>query len=220
MAQLISSSKRQQIDKSKNTMAIVAAVALFVVIFCLISGHDLKSKMSYQSKVITADTTSRNQLQDDVQASTTLTSSYEKFNDTKTNVLGSAVTGKTNDNTKIILDALPSQYDYPALATSIENILSNQGITIDSIGGQDESASIGTTNSASPAPVAMPFSFTIDGPYQNIQNVVSAFEKSITPFQFLTMDLSGNQSDVNLTITAQTYFQPPINFQITQENIK
>ncbi|MEI9913750.1 MAG: hypothetical protein WDN66_01975 [Candidatus Saccharibacteria bacterium] len=66
----------------------------------------------------------------------------------------------------------------------------------------------------------MPFTFTIDGPYQNVQNVIGIFEKSIRPFQFQTLTLSGDQSDVNLTVTAQTFFQPAKQFNITTENVQ
>ncbi|MHB1864952.1 MAG: hypothetical protein ACYCPS_02170 [Candidatus Saccharimonadales bacterium] len=222
MAAIINSPKRTQIEKSMSKMVLAASIAVFLLIFSVASSRELIHKMSFQNKVIAAKTTARNQLQQDVSAASKLTSAYESFNSAKTNLLGNQVTGVDNDNAKIVLDALPSTYDYPALVSSLQALLSNQGVTIDSIGGSDQSATLGNGSSSggNSTPVAMPFTFSVDGPYQNIQNVINTFEKSIRPFQFQTISLSGNQSDVTLSVTAQTFFQPAKTFNITTETIQ
>jgi hypothetical protein len=212
-------------------MVKVASIAAFVAIFSLASSYSLWHKLSFQSKVITAKTAARNQLNSDLTASKVLTTSYENFNGATSNLLGGAVTGVDNDNAKVILDALPSAYDYPALTTSIQNLLSNQGVKVDSIGGTDEAATGGTSPTAaatttgtsavtSGTAVAMPFTFSIDGPYQNIQNTVNNIEKSIRPFEFETMTYSGNQTDLNLTVTAVAFYQPATSFKITTEKVQ
>jgi hypothetical protein len=66
----------------------------------------------------------------------------------------------------------------------------------------------------------MPFTIGVDGNYQAIQTLVGTFEASIRPFQFETMTISGNQSDLSLNITAQTYYQPQRTFAISTEIIK
>ena len=224
------SEKQVQIDKSMDNTFTIAAVAIFVTIFCLFSAHSLWNKLIFQNHVITAKTAARNQLSSDVIAAQKLTSAYENFNQSQVNLLGAQATGKDNDNAKIVLDSLPSSYDYPALISSLQNLLSNQGVTVDSIGGTDQSASqaggtasaasTGTTSSSSGSAVAMPFTFSVNGPYQNVQNVLGAFEKSIRPFQITSLAISGDQSNVTLTVTAQTYFQPSAKFNITQEAVK
>jgi hypothetical protein len=215
MAQL--SVKREQIEKSRATMMTFASAAIFLFIFSIIAGHALWGKLSFQRQVINDDTTARNQLQKDVSVANTLQNSYINFNDASTNLLGTPVTGVSNDNAKIILDSLPSLYDYPALASSLEVLLNNQGVKIDSIGGTDESGTVSTSPNGQA--VAMPFTFTVDGPYQNIQNLINEFQLSIRPFQFQTLVLSGGQSDVNLDVTAQTYFQPASQFNITTKKV-
>ena len=209
--------KREQIEKSRKTMFTIASTAIFVIVFSLIAGHALWGKLSFQNRVISADTAARNQLQKDVSAANKLQSSYVNFNDASTNLLGSPVIGVDNDNAKIILDSLPSSYDYPALTSSLEALLSNQGVNVDSISGTDASSTVSTSSNGQP--IAMPFTFTVDGPYQNIQNVINAFHQSIRPFQFQTMTLSGSQSDISLDITGQTYFQPATQFNITTKKV-
>ena len=208
------SEKREQIERAVSNVITIAGVAIFVTIFSLVSAHALLNKLIFQDHVINAKVAASNQLAADVNASNKLSKAYENFNQSNIDLLGNRVTSKVNDNARIILDALPSSYDYPALASSIQAMLSVQGITIDSIGGADQSSTGSNTTSLNGL-VAMPFTFSISGPYQNIQNTVKVFESSIRPFQFLTMNYSGNQSDVTLSVTAQTYYQPATTFKIT-----
>src|SRR5581483_3897119 len=112
-------------------------------------------------------------------------------------------------NTKIILDALPSKYDYPALVTSIENIVASQAVQIQSITGVDDAANQASQQtSTNPSPQPMPFQVVVLGDYASIQNVVHAFERSVRPFQIQTTELSGDQNKLTLTVKAQTYWQP------------
>jgi Tfp pilus assembly protein PilO len=215
MAEL--SSKREQIEVIRSRMITIASISIFVVIFSLSSAYSLWTRMNFQNNLISAKKIARNQLSNDIQTSNQLTSSYKSFINTPTNLLGNNVTGVQNNNAKIILDALPSSYDFPALTTSVQNILSNQGVTIDSIGGTEQSS---LSQSTSTVATPIPFTFSIDGPYQNIQNVINTIEKSIRPFQIQTISLSGNQSDVTLSATAQSFFQPPVKFKITTRGLQ
>jgi Tfp pilus assembly protein PilO len=229
--------KRLQTDKENRTMIVAAAIASCIVIFVLISGHTLIGQMSFHSKVISAKQTAYNQLQQDIIADNRLNASYQQFAGKSTNIIGGSSTGtgaKDGDNGKVILDALPSQYDFPALTTSIQSLLSSQGVNIDGITGTDEQASVsssgaivatsGSTSTTTSTPIgdsiAMPFQFNVDGSYQSIENLFTTFEASIRPFQFQTFQISGNQSDLTLSVTAQTFYQPQQDFTITSETVQ
>ena len=158
-----------------------------------------------------------------------MSSHYAKFISGPINLIGGSTssTGQNNgDNGKIILDALPAQYDFPELATSLQNLLQNQGVNIDSISGTDQVggsqsnniSSSDSTLSGTNASV-IPFEVSVDGPYANIQSVVNAFYRSIRPMQIQTIQLSGDQSDITMDITAQTFYQPGIKFSLTKETI-
>lgn len=237
--------KRLQIDRANRTIVIVVAVAVFVTFFSLFSAKALFGQLGYQNRVIDAKQKALTQLKTNINAEKQLAASYQKFIGSSQNIIGGSSTGNgANDgnNADIILDALPSQYNFPALTSSIQNILTSQGVKVDSISGTDEQASISggpTTGAgaAAPAPVAatstttpaavvpgsavaMPFQFTVDGSYQNIQNLITALQKSIRPMQILTMQITGDQNDLNVTVSAQSYYQPENNFKITTETIK
>jgi hypothetical protein len=237
----IPSLKHIQVDKVNSTMLIIVGVAAFVTIFALLSSKTLYGQLKYQDRVATAKQTALTQLKSDVTASQQLQTSYAKFNGASKNLLGQSSTGTgldQGDNAQIVLDALPSQYDYPALTTSIQALLQIAGLNIDSIGGTDQQASVSasgaisataTTAEATPvtpttpvgSSVAMPFLFSADGSYADIQKLFTLFEGSIRPLQFQTIDITaGANDDLTLSATAQTYYQPQESFNITTETVK
>jgi Tfp pilus assembly protein PilO len=216
--------KRIQIDKSQSTMFITAAVAAFVLAFTLVGGKALVSQIAYQNKVIGAKKTAVNQLKANVQATNNLETSYKAFVTTAQNVLGGNPQGngqKDGDNAKIVLDALPSKYDFPALTTSLEKIMQDQKLEIQSISGSDdEVAQASNESSPTPKPVDMPFQLAATGTYQSSQDLVKALGASVRPFQLQKIELSGNQGNMTAKIEAKTFYQPAKNFNITKKVLK
>ena len=140
----ITSTKRILIDKTNARIVVVTAVAVFLSVFSLIAIKSLSSQASYQNRVISARNSALSQVKADLNATTDLEASYQAFIDQPQNILGSSpqASAGSNDgnNAKIILDALPSAYDFPAMVTSVEKMLTSQSVTIQSISGTDENA--------------------------------------------------------------------------------
>ncbi len=216
--------KRTLIEKSNTTIVAATSIACFIVVFSAVAAVSLFGQFAYQNRVIGADRRALNQLKADLESTKSLVTSYNAFVSTPTNSIGGNPNGtgpQDGNNAKIILDALPSKYDYPALVTSLENILTGQAVQIQSITGTDDAASqAGNQTSPKPTPQAMPFQVVVTGNYAAIQNVVNAFERSIRPFQIQTMELAGDQSQLTLTINAQTYWQPAKNLDIKTEIVQ
>lgn len=217
--------KRLAISKANAQVVATVAVASFVTIFCLIASKTLLSQYMYQSRVISAQNIAKTQLTSNIQTFNTILNSYENFNSEQTNIIGGSSTGTSyqdGDNAKIVLDALPDAYDFPALTASVEKILNGGSFQVTSITGTDnELAQQGVQPSASPAPVSMPFSFTIDNSnYQSIQQVVGIFQNSIRPMAIDSITISGGGTDMTLTLDAHTYYQPPKGVSITTQVVK
>jgi len=205
--------KRALIDQANSTVVIITSVAAFIVVFSLVATKTLISQSMYQNHVITAKKQALHQLQDDLKATDALKASYKTFQNADPNVLGGSATGtdaQDGNNADIVLHALPSTYDFPALATSLEKLVTSvDGLTINNIAGTDDEVAQSTnTTSATPTPVPIPFQLSVTGNYEAIQELVNNLEHSIRPFQVLSLDLSGDQSKLTLEITAQTYYQP------------
>lgn len=219
-----SSTKRSLISKANSTIVITTSIAAFIVVFSLVACKTLISQAGYQNRVISAKKKAVSQLKEDLGARDSLVTSYKAFIGTPTNMIGGTPTGngpQDGDNATLALDALPSSYDFPALATTLEKILSSQNLQIQSITGTDDALAQGNaTASGAPQAVPMPFQIQVSGSYQSIKSLVDLFDKSIRPFQIQTMDLSGNQSNMTLTLSAQTFYQPEKTFNIGTEVVK
>lgn len=219
------SSKRLAISKASMQMVIVMSVASFLVIFGLVAANYLWGLKSYQSRVINADQSADSTLKADVSAENQLINSYKKFVNQPTNVIGgsSTQTGGSNNgnNATIVLDALPSSYDFPALTTTISKLLQSENLSISSIGGTDDSASVNSSATSNPQAVSMPFSFSVDNAnYTTIQSLLTEMERSIRPISIDSINISGADSSMSVTVSAHTYFQPPKKFEIGSETIQ
>jgi len=203
----------------------VLAAACFVSIFCLVAAKAVLNQNSYNGRLIEAKETAYNQLQSNLQAFDKLQKSYTAFNKPALNVIGGVKDGqgdKDGSNSTLILDALPSQYDFPALTSSIEKILSDKNLQVGAITGiDDQLTQQENTSSAEPKPVEMPFGFTVNNSnYRAIQDLVQTMEKSIRPLVIDSMSVSGDQNDLTMTVLGHTYYQPGKNVDITKKVIK
>lgn len=223
-SQVNPSAKRVMIDKANARIVIYVSIAAFILIFSLVAIKTLISQAAYQNRVISAKKTAVNQLKTDIAATDQLKTSYAAFTETPQNVLGGNPGGtgpQDGNNAKIVLDALPSSYDFPGLTTSLESLLTGQGVKIDSISGtDDEVAQSANQSSTNPQPSPIPFTLSAEGDYTGIQNVISAFEHSIRPMQVQTLDIAGNQGQLTLSLNAQTYYQPAKSLNINKEVVK
>lgn len=219
------STKRLAISRANTQMVAIAAVAAFVTIFCLFAARALLSQYSYQLRVTKAETTANNQLKKNISTYAQLLNSYQAFNSQPTNAIGGSSTGSGNNagtNATIVLDALPSSYDFPALASSLEKILVGNNFSVTNITGTDDQLTEGSNNSSpNPQPVAMPFSFTVsNATYASVQQLMVTLEESIRPIQVDSIMLSGASNNMTLTVNAHTFYQPAKNLGIKTEVIK
>lgn len=216
--------KHLQLSKAQTTTFVVTAVAVFLVVFTFVAAKSLLSQSSFQGKVIDGKQKALDQLKSNQKTAKQLADSYQAFVGTTQNAIGGDPNGsgpQDGNNAKLVMDALPGKYDFPALTSSLEKIISGQSMSIKSIAGQDDQINQqDNTSSATPKPVNMPFSITASGNYGQVQSLVGQFEHSIRPFQIQTLDIKGDQSNLTVSITAQTYYQPSKNFNIKTEVVK
>ncbi|HET7320729.1 MAG TPA: hypothetical protein VFI84_04060, partial [Candidatus Saccharimonadales bacterium] len=207
------SSKHLAIDKASAQMIAAMAVAAFITVFALVAANAVWGQHGYLSRVTKEKEKAHKQLQANVKAVSDLTKSYKAFVGTPTNVIGGNVQGtgdNDGDNAKIILDALPPQYDFPALATSLEKILKDHNLNITGIGGTDDQVAQQTNQSSpNPQPVSMPFTFSVgNANYTAVQDLIGVLQRSIRPIQIDNLTLTGGATDMQLTVNAHTYYQP------------
>lgn len=203
--------KHMQIDKSQSKMLAVIVAAVVIVIFGLFATKAMVVKGLYQRRVLNAKRDVVSGLKSNYDAAQSLFTQYKVFADQDPNILGGTVAGATSldgDNARITLDALPSTYDAPALATSIEKILTGQTITINSISVTDDPTTNSDQPEASPQTKTVTFSFVGTTNYKAASQLLQDFERSIRPFDINTLEISGSDTSLKLTVGMTTYFQP------------
>jgi hypothetical protein len=237
--------KRIQIDKANSTIVIAVAVAAFCLTFSLISARALIARQSYQNKVVKAREDALKQLEENVKAVEGLKVKYTEFISRSENLIGGSSAGageRDGDNARIVLDALPSKYDFPALASSLEKVLADRNYKILAITGTDDEinqngtadtstdpdvAAAAAAAAANAAPTAttptvggavpMPFELGAEGQYDPITDLLSVFRHSIRPIQVKTITMTAVEGAIQLTVSGQSFFQPERTLNVKEE---
>lgn len=219
------SNKRLAIDKANASVIVAVSIAVFVVIFSLVAGKALMDQRAYQAKVIGKKKIALKQTKKNLQEVEKLNKAYEEFSSATTNVLGANPKGngpKDGENPRIILDALPSKYDFPALATSLQKLLKDNQYKIESIVGQDdELAQSKNQGAVSPKYIDMPFQVSVTSSGSATKPLLQLFERSIRPIQIQKINITGNSGQqLKITIDAKTFYQPEKKFDASTEVVK
>ncbi len=215
---LKSSSKHLAIDKANSQMLIIIGVAVFVTVFCLVAAKAVFSQYTYQSRVMSAEHTALGQLKTNVSNYQSLVNSYNRFENGKPIKLANTVANSSNDNSQIVLDALPAAYDFPGLTSTLEHMLNQSGVQIGGITGTD--AGSGQSSSANPTPQQMPFGFSINNAsYASTQQLIQVMQQSIRPMAIDTLNISASGSSLSVSVAAHTYYQPEKTLNINTEQV-
>jgi len=219
------STKRIAITKANAQMVVIVAVAAFVAVFCLMASKAVFSSNVYLARVTSEKQKAHTQLTQNINAYKALVTSYNQFVDQPTNIIGGSKTGtgdSDGDNSKVILDALPYKYDFPALTSSIEKILTDRGFHPSSITGTDDQVNQqGNSSSPTPTAVPMPFTFSLDHVnYTDVQQLLAKLQQSIRPIAIDNISLSGSNAQMTVTITAHTSYQPSKSVNISTKVVK
>jgi len=219
------STKRVAISKANAQMVAIVALASFISVFCLVASRAVFSQIRYQARVTTAKEKAHEQLEKNIETFSSLQTAYNLFNKAPTNVIGGNLNGAgDNDgsNSKIILDALPSTYDFPALTSSLEKILADNNLKVTSITGTDDQVNQqGNAASPTPQPVSMSFAFTVENAnYTSIRQLITRLQQSIRPIVIDSADFSGGQDNMTATVNGHTYYQPAKSVSITKKVVK
>ncbi|HEX5447620.1 MAG TPA: hypothetical protein VFW90_00200 [Candidatus Saccharimonadales bacterium] len=220
--------KSLQIDKTQSKILGVVVAATVVSIFCLTGAKVLIGKALYQQRVISARNSSAKQLSADVKDAGTLTTQYNDVflgTDSENIIGGDAQAPDTaappdGDNGKIVLDALPTTYDFPALLTSLSNLLGSDGMGAQSIGGSDQSTTVNSTPSYNPQAQQIDLTITGSTTYSGASRLLKDLEKSIRPFDITHLTLSGDQSNLAVSMDLSTYYQPAKTLIIPSKEIQ
>ncbi|MBX4199443.1 hypothetical protein KW789_00950 [Candidatus Saccharibacteria bacterium] len=220
--------KALQISATQSRIIGVVVLATIITVFSLVSTKALVNKGLYQRRVINARHNSANKLDDAIKNANTLVTQYNNVfvgNDAQ-NVLGGKNTSDDSavppdgNNGRIVLDALPTTYDFPALLTSMAKILTNAGINTPSIGGTDQAGTITNEPSPNPQPANIDLTISGTGNYTAAVKFINDLQRSIRPIDITSLRLDGSESSLTININLTTYYQPAKTILLSGKEIK
>src|SRR4051812_44686458 len=109
--------KRVAIANANTQTVVIVSIATFLSIFCLFAAKTAWSQNRYQARVTVAKEAAHRQLLSNARAYDSLLASYQDFEGNNVNVIDGSSDGtgdRDGKNSRIVLDALPSSYDFPA----------------------------------------------------------------------------------------------------------
>lgn len=200
------SGKRSAIEQAKSTVLIWVIVASILVSLSIVSINFLWDLRGYNSRVVSAKRQAESTLEQNLSVTPQLQQNYQLLEDSEV-------------NSQFILDALPSLYDFPALATSVASLVSRSGLVIESFNGNDQ-GEVAISQQANPVPVEMPFSLTVEGSYDDVKKFVENLNRSTRPMKIEKLSLSGTNANMQAELEITSFYQPAVSINTETTEIK
>lgn len=196
--------------KLKQWMMAAVVIAAITVSFSMVFLKFLFDFWVYNNNVQSAQRETQEKLE----------ANLDIYEDLRTSflTLESAQGTPQSPDAEVILDALPRNYDFPALASSIQKLASSSEVELMSFRGNDEEGSV-PEPSYSPEPYEVMFGAEVSGSYEDIQVFVNALDLSIRPFHIESIELQGSDDSLRAVIDIRTYFQPTQNLEYPERTI-
>ena len=141
--------RRSLVNKGNRAMFISVIMASVVLSASIVLFRSFSSQRAYNSRVISGKKSASDNLKKNEAAAKKLS---DGFIELEKNPLA---------NSKLALNALPTKYDFPAVAASIEKIILDGGYKLESFRGADNTAT--EADSSSPTPKEISFQVEISG---------------------------------------------------------
>jgi hypothetical protein len=213
--------KRKQVDRDKTVALVAIGFASVVLVGGFIVSRTLWSQASYLGRVADKKEAAVDQLEANQNALTELEKSYDTFVASNPNMIGGQTSGiglADGDNAKLVLDALPSSYDYPAFVTTVESLIRPNIIT--DIEGIDDVAQQNLTEGGVPAPVEMPLQVTFTTSYDGFKSVLDLFNRSIRPIKINKLVLGGTNNELDVTVDVISYYQTGTTMRVERSEVQ
>lgn len=209
------SSKHTLIEKANSTMVVMAVVAAIIVSFSIVISKFMIDQISYNNRVIGAKEDVRDVINENIVTADELSKSLSAL-EASDNLIKAQGSKK---NSVVVLDALPSKYDFPAIATSMALLAESTGVTLDNFGGSDNEASA-EQDAAEPTTTEIPFEVTVKGSYGEVQEFIRNLEFSIRSMDIQTIAYGGSDAELEAELEINTFYQPSKNLEVTTRKLR
>ncbi len=208
--------KQSQIKNASAKTFISVAVASVIVSISVVLLNILWNTSKYNARTQDLQTTARNTLKDNIEVVKELEKSFTTLELSSKLIPDQSI---KKSNSELVLDALPSKYDFPALVSSINNLAQRSAVKLTSFQGVDLGSSA-EQSSTKPVPIDIPFNIEVEGKYDSIAKFLKGMESSIRPMKVMVLNLSGTDSRIHASLTVETYYQPAFDLSIEKRVVE
>lgn len=211
-----------KISRDQKWSFVAVALTVAVAIFTFFWGNSYYKQIKYDNAVIERLQEVKNKLNAEEADLATLEASFEQFDNNHT--LGP----DSVDDSRIVLRALPTEYDSLILNNTLNNFFTATERTYE--GSVKLPDILPATVESSDGPRAVPFTMNVNSLYTScnfgrpcISEFFTDLDRMILPIKVnkITMtleDLDNPEGSVNLQLDMELYIQPPVELQIFDES--
>lgn len=208
--------KHALIEKASTQVFVTVAIASIVVSMSLVFLNILWGTAQFNTRVQDAQEIARDTLEANLEAVPSLAESFNNLE------LGDDLIPdqpEDKENSEVVLDALPSVYDFPELATSVNNLAKLSSVKMTEFAGEDITESA-TSAAVDPEPQPVSFSVEVEGSYSAIAKFLRGIENSIRPMNVKSINLAGSRTKLIVAVTVETVYQPAVDLTIQKRTIQ
>jgi len=216
--------KRTLIAKSNRTMFLWVAVVSVVIGAAAVIGIFLFQKLLFNEKVLGEKEKTVSTLNANNKAVSGL---EEEMRVLDTNeALGAVKATGTDQALQVVLDALPSSANSPALGASLQNKLlaGVDGISLESLQVQPvQGVELLSEGTSAAADNSISFSFSVRGPQSSLAEVLTRLERSIRTIKVLSITIQGQSAEndsATMSVQGLAYYEPGKKIQLIPKVVK
>ena len=217
--------KHQQVAQTNRQIFGWVVAASVVVAICVVLSQFLVQQLLFNAKIIDKKSETSNIVQNNITAAETLKEKVDALvmNTNLQKVVSSNQSASTTNNLQVILDALPTEDDGETLANSLATaILPRSNIKITSLTAGNNSGGEAIDTSVAPDVVGeTPFSFTVEGTYDDIKDTLANIARVIRPMTIKSLSLrTGTGGTMAASVEGVTYFLPSSSVKLGTQEVK
>jgi len=211
-------SKRQQIAKSNQMIFVWVTLAAVVIVSCAVAFVFLGRQAIFNQKIINQKIKTNALVVQNIENAKTLKKNVDAL--IADDNLAAARAVPSDNNLKVIFDALPTNGDTTTLSNTLyTQIFQRAGVSTESISVGDVAASSAavaaspiapsdaSTTVSAPLPQPVTFRATVKGGTDTITTMFSHLEHVIRPMSISLVDIRAtSDGQLTITLTGETYF--------------
>ena len=220
--------KREQIDAANKTVFLWAMAAAAALALCAVVGYFLGKEIIFNGKIMAAKTSTLSTLNNNIGAVGQLETNVKAL--IANGDLAKVKNKPSDTNYKVVLDALPVSSDPTILGSSLlQEVIPKSGVKVDSLTTMPDGmvvVDVAPTEEGAAAPVAeaaistIPFSFTVEGDYRQINNMLRDIELSIRPINITRVTLQGAGNKMQAIVTGESYYSSERTVELGTQEVK